>query len=130
MRQVSIGIPYPTEKKERSRWSRQYGLNAYYSGKHWSQRAQDADFWHWMVVAAVKQQIDDRTVFDKPVVISMYFNDNLDISNHAAMFKMIEDALKGLLIADDNRKCVVGSEMYFHDKSYIKITIREAEQND
>lgn len=63
--------------------------------------------------------------FSKPVVITMYFNDRLDCSNHAVMFKMIEDAMKGRLIVDDSRKWVKGNEIYFHDEEYIRVEVRE-----
>lgn len=36
-------IPYPPTKKGKAMWSRQYGMNAYYSGKHWAQRKKDAE---------------------------------------------------------------------------------------
>ena len=62
-------------------------------------------------------------MFDSPVMIEMWFNDNLDCSNHAAMFKMIEDGMKGLIIPDDSRKYVQGAAMYFHDEPYIRVRV-------
>lgn len=121
-------IPYPPIKAVKTQWCRDYGLNAYYSGKHWSKRKQDAEFWHMLVAYEMNAQKVRRTPFEKPVIISMYFNDGLDCSNHAAMFKMIEDAIKGRLIKDDSRKCVQGCEMYFHDKNHIKVVVREVEE--
>ncbi len=64
-------------------------------------------------------------MFEGPVVIEAYFNDNLDCSNHAAELKMIEDGMKGLIIADDNRKYVKGVAMYFHDEDYILVRVKE-----
>lgn len=66
-----------------------------------------------------------KTPFKNPVIITFYWNDNLDCSNHAVMAKMIEDAMKGRLINDDNRKWVKGIEHYFHDKDSIKVVVRE-----
>ena len=121
-------IPYPTDKKGKTKWCKDYGLNAYYSGKHWSKRKQDADIWHMLVAYEMTVQKVRRTPFEKPVIISMYFNDGMDCSNHAAMFKMIEDAMKGRIIQDDTRKFVQGCEMYFHDKEFIKVVVREVEE--
>lgn len=68
--------------------------------------------------------------FENPVVITVYFNDRLDCSNHSIMFKMIEDGMKGRLIRDDSRKWVKGTEMYFHDEDYIKVVMREIEEGE
>ncbi len=66
-------------------------------------------------------------VFDKPVEIIAYFNDNLDCSNHASELKMIEDGLKGILIVDDNKNYVKGISMYFHGENYIKVVVKEVD---
>ena len=126
MKKVSFAIDYPPTDAGKKNWNRKYGLNAYYSGKYWSQRKQDADYWHLMTKSAMNRASIKKKPFEKPVIITMYFNDRLDCSNHAAMFKMIEDAMKGFVIADDSGKYVVGSEMYFHDKDYILVSVREA----
>ena len=39
--------------------------------------------------------------------------------------KMIEDGMKGLIIADDNRRYVKGVAMYFHDEDYILVKVKE-----
>lgn len=121
-------IDYPPTKAGKSAWNRQYGLNAYYSGKHWAVRKKDAEYWHTITRAAVRECIKKPTMFENPVVIEMYFNDNLDASNHAAEAKMIEDALKGVLIEDDNRRCVKGLSMLFHNEDFIKVIIREIKE--
>lgn len=118
-------IPYPKSKAERSNWSKYYGMNAYYAGKHWSQRKRDAEFWHLLVRSCMNGQEVRRTPFKRPVVISFWFNDRLDCSNHGVMIKMIEDGMKGRLIQDDSRKYVKGIECYFHDEDYIKVEVRE-----
>lgn len=78
-------------------------MNAYYAGKHWSRRKQDAEYWHLLTRSALNRQEVRRTPFEKPVVITILWNDRLDIDNHAVMGKMIVDAIKGRLINDDNR---------------------------
>lgn len=125
MKKVVFDIPYPPDKKGRSAWSKRYGLNAYYSGKCWQARKADADFWHRLV----QKEMDKRDVrkypFENPVVLTFWFNDRLDASNHAVYAKMIEDGLKGRVIKDDSRKYVVGIEMYFHDEDCIRVMVRE-----
>jgi hypothetical protein len=71
-----------------------------------------------------KQEVRN-TPFEKPVVLSFYFNDRLDCSNHGMLVKMIEDGMKGRLIADDSKKFVQGIECYFHDEEYILVKVRE-----
>ena len=51
----------------------------------------------------------------------------LDLSNHAYMAKMIEDAMRGRIIRDDSRKWVHGIEHYWHDKPYIRVVVTEVE---
>jgi hypothetical protein len=118
-------IPYPKTKAEQKQWSKDYGMNAYYAGKHWSIRKRDADFWHMLVKSCLDGQEVRRTPFKRPVVITFWFNDRLDCSNHGVMIKMIEDGMKGRLIQDDSRKYVKGIECYFHDDDYIKVEVRE-----
>ncbi len=66
-----------------------------------------------------------RRPFENPVIITFFWNDNLDCSNHAVMAKMIEDAMRGRIIQDDRRKWVKGIEHYFHDEDYIRVSVRE-----
>lgn len=120
-------IPYPPAKKGKALWSRQYGMNAYYSGKHWAQRKNDAEVWHMMTRAAMRKAHCRTTPFDKPVVVCFYWNDNLDVDNHAVMGKMIVDAMKGTIIHDDNRRYLAGVSHCFHDEDYILVTVREAD---
>lgn len=115
---MTFEIPYPKKKTE---WTKRYSLNKYYAGKHWAERSKDAEYWHYLTV-----NYAPKKMFTKPVIITFYFNDGLDISNHSAIAKMIEDGLKGIVIQDDNRKCVVGHEYYFHDRDTIRVKIREA----
>ena len=46
-------IPYPKPASAKVAWNRRYGMNAYYSGKHWAQRKKDAEVWHWMTTARI-----------------------------------------------------------------------------
>lgn len=120
-------IPYPPTKKGKAMWGRQYGMNAYYSGKHWAQRKDDAETWHMMTRAAMRKARCRTTPFDKPVYITFFWNDGLDLDNHAVMAKMIIDAMKGSIIHDDNRRYLAGVSHYFHDEDYILVTVREAD---
>ena len=52
---IRFNIPYPPTKKGKSAFCRRFGLNAYYSGKHWAQRKKDADELHALTLAALKQ---------------------------------------------------------------------------
>ena len=121
----SFRIYYPKSKAEQKRWSKEYGMNAYYAGKHWSRRKEDAEYWHLLTRSALNRQEVRKTPFEKPVVITILWNDRLDIDNHAVMGKMIVDAIKDRLINDDNRRWVKGICHFFHDEDYILVTIKE-----
>lgn len=121
----SFRIYYPSSNSEKKKWNKMYGMNAYYSGKPWQLRRQDAEFWHLLTRSALNRQEVRRTPFEKPVEISFLWNDRLDIDNHAVMGKMIVDALKGRLINDDSRQWLKGVCHYFHEEDYILVQIRE-----
>ena len=121
----SFRIYYPKSKAEQKRWAKEYGMNAYYAGKHWSRRKEDAEYWHLLTRSALNRQEVRKTPFEKPVVITILWNDRLDIDNHAVMGKMIVDAIKGRLINDDNRRWVKGVCHFFHDEDYILVKIGE-----
>ena len=118
-------ISYPKSKAGQKQLAKDYGMNAYYAGKHWSLRRQDAEFWHMLVRSCMASQDVRRTPFKRPVVIIFHWNDHLDIDNHAIMGKMIVDAMKGRVIEDDNRRWVKGVCHYFHDEDFIGVEIRE-----
>lgn len=117
-------IPYP-DKEGKKQWTKRYGLNAYYAGKHWAARKADADYWHGLTRSEMKRQNVRTEPIENPVIITFYWNDRLDCSNHAAMAKMIEDAMTGFLIEGDSRKYVKGIEHYFWDGDSIKVCVRE-----
>ena len=109
---MTIKIDYPKTSEGKAKWNRQYGLNAYWSGKHWAARKKDADFWHMLVKSVLPKKCKK---FDKPV----------DIDNHAAMGKMIIDGLKGVIFTDDGKKYIKKVSHEYHDEDYIKIEIEE-----
>lgn len=118
-------IEYPATKKGRTEWNRRYGLNAYWSGKHYAARSKDAEYWHSIVADVMRRQKARNFPFENPVEITILFNDNLDCDNHAAMTKMIIDSMKGRVIHDDNRKWVKSVTMGFHDLDCIRVIVRE-----
>lgn len=118
---IELYIPYPKTNAQRKQWAKRYGMNAYYSGKHWAQRKADADFWHWQTRQALGNL--RPVIYDKPVQITFFWNDRLDIDNHAVMGKMIVDALRGFLLQDDSRKYLKRVAHEFWDGDSIKIVI-------
>ena len=118
-------IPYPKSKAAMKQWTKDYGMNAYYAGKHWSKRKQDAEFWHMITRSCMNSQDVRRVPFKRPVIVIFHWNDRLDIDNHAVMGKMIVDAMKGRIIEDDTRRWLKGVCHYFHDEDYIGVEIRE-----
>lgn len=104
-----------------------YSLNKYYSGTHWTIRKKDADYIHALVIHELKMEEIPKEPFKKPVSIHYWFNDRLDLSNHGAVIKMIEDALKGWVIADDSRKYVKKITQEFWDLDFIKVEVKEYE---
>lgn len=87
----------------------EWGLNKIYAGVHWIKRKKDKEYIKLLVrsVTGVRKK-----VYSKPVKLSMSFNSRLDISNHAYLFKMIEDSLVAcIFFSDDNDKFVKKIEM-------------------
>lgn len=124
-RTENFTIAYPSQKAERKRWMKEYGLNAIYAGKHWSTRRRDGEFWHWMVQAAMRRCGVTKELFDKPVKIGFFWNDNLDVDNHAYMGKMIVDAMKGYLLHDDSRRYFQSVTHDYHDDNCIGVVVEE-----
>ncbi|MDU7070063.1 hypothetical protein [Campylobacter ureolyticus] len=80
-------------------------LNKIYSGIFWAKRKKQKDDIKTLVKIALKNEKIIK--FNNPVEIEMLFNSRLDVSNHAYVFKMIEDAIKELgIIKDDTDKYV------------------------
>ena len=62
---------------------------------------------------------------DGPFAVRIYWNDRLDLDNHAAMGKMIVDALKRVIIPDDSRRWFKRLEYGWHDEDWIEVEIEE-----
>ena len=122
-----IRIPYPRTAAGKSDWTKKYGTNAYWRGKHHAQRNEDARYWHDMTLAAMSKRNVRKRPFDKPVHIVYYFNDRLDVTNHSMMVKMIEDGLKKRLIHDDSPRWVRGTTILMHTDDCIKVVLYEIE---
>ena len=117
---ATFRIDYPTSKDKQKYWTKNYGLNAYYAGKPFYKRNEDSKFWHTLTYYAVK----GMAPFCEPVRLVFYWNDGLDLSNHAAMAKMIEDGLvRAKKLPNDNRTWVKEIVHRFHYKPYIEVTI-------
>lgn len=121
---ITFMIPYPPK------FTHEYGLNPYYSGLHWSIRKRRADAWHWTVRAALQEHGIRPKIFKKPVKITFYWDDRLDIDNHAIAGKMTVDALKGYLLEDDSKKHLRAVEHQFWNGGYIKVEIEEVVAHD
>jgi hypothetical protein len=113
---IKFIIPYPKTPEGMKDWAEKYGLNAIYSGKHWSKRKKDSEYWHQLVFSELRRQGIEPILHKAPVEIRFFWNDGLDIDNHAYMGKMIVDSLKGYLIKNDTRKYLSGVLHRFHDK--------------
>ena len=120
-----ICIEYPKTKAGKRQWGKEYGMNAIYAGKHWSRRKADGEYWHSLTHAALVRAGIPRNPAQKPVSIDFWWDDRLDLDNHAYMAKMIVDALKGWVIQDDNRRCVREIAHHWHDRGCILVEIRD-----
>lgn len=121
----SFRIEYPKTKSGRREWSRQYGLNSIYAGKHWSKRKADAEYWHRITRAAMAREGIGKNPIGKPVTVCFWWNDRLDLDNHSYMGKMIVDGMKGYLIPEDDRRYVAEIIHRWHDEDYILVEVEE-----
>lgn len=129
MREI-LKISYPPSPAGKKAWLKEYGTNAYWAGKHWAKRKEDAKFWHTITIGAMNRAGVRKKPFEKPVVITFLWDDNLDIDNHSIMGKMIVDALKTRLINDDSKKWVKGVEHFYHGGGCIKVIVQEVESHE
>lgn len=127
---ISILIPYPAGAKAKSVFCRQFGLNAYYGGKHWAQRQKDAEYIHALTLQALRKAGVPRGVLGCPVEVRFAWDDGLDIDNHAALGKMIVDALKGYLLTDDNRRWFRRVSHEFWGGGTIRVDILPFEERE
>lgn len=115
-KKIIFRLPYP-------RQTGRYGLNAYYAGKHWSQRKADAQMWHLLVRSELRRQGIPKRELEGPAEIIFRWDDRLDIDNHAVMGKMIADALKGWLLHDDTRRYLKKVTHTFHNQNCIEVEV-------
>ena len=120
---ISFVIPYPPTKAGKTAWNRRYGLNAYYSGKHYQQRKKDAQELHKIAWAAMRKAGIKKQIIDSPGSFLFYWDDNLDCDNHAVIGKAIVDAMKGYIIKDDSRKYVRKVSNEFWDGGEIRVEV-------
>jgi len=103
-------------------------LNKIYAGQHWTKRKSDADYWHLKTQQAIRLQLKKVKMFEHPVFIEFWFNSKLDADNHGALVKYIIDGMKGTLIQDDTKSCVIGYAVRFmtddEPKTDIKVSVR------
>ena len=124
---MKFTIPYLNGPiKTMKQFCQRFGFNSIYSGKHWSKRNEDKEYWHWLIKSELAKQNIPAKTFEKPVCITFYWNDGLDCSNHAYIGKMVEDCLKGHLIKDDSRRYVKEIRHRFYDRQFITVEIDDA----
>lgn len=126
MNKTVLKIPYPKTAAGKRQWSREYGLNAIYAGKHWTKRQKDSQYWHALVKEEqLQQQNIAKKPFERPVRIVFSWNSRLDIDNEAYKRKLIIDALKGWVIYDDTKRYVRELADKITSEEYIIVEIEE-----
>ena len=125
MADIRFDIPYPPTKKGKSLFCRRFGLNAYYSGKHWAQRKKDADELHALTLAAMRRARVRKKLASGPVQVRFFWDDGLDVDNHAALGKAMVDAMKGYILPDDNRRWFLRVIHEFWDGGSIRVEVTE-----
>lgn len=124
---IAFEIPYPATKRGKAAWNKRFGLNAYYAGKHWSQRKKDAEELHELAHWAMRKAGIAKRLVKRPVKVTFFWNDNLDIDNHGALGKAFVDAMKGYILPDDNPEWFRAVEHKFWSGDTIRVEIEEAE---
>lgn len=94
---IAFEIPYPATKRGKAAWNKRFGLNAYYAGKHWSQRKKDAEELHTLAHWVMRKAGITKRLVNHPVKVTFFWNDNLDIDNHGALGKPIVDVPQDVL---------------------------------
>lgn len=122
---IRFTIPYPKTKKGKSNFCRRFGLNAYYSGKPWPVRKRDAEELHLLTRAAMKRASIKEGILSVPVSVRFYWDDGLDVDNHAVLGKCIVDAMRGYILKDDKRKYLRRVSHEFWDRGEIGVEIEE-----
>lgn len=124
-RSVVFTLPYPPTKRGKAAWNKRFSLNAYWAGKYYRARAQDAREIHALVILALKKARVRKQPFQGPVEILFRWDDGLDCDNHAALGKMITDALKGWVIQDDSPRWVRKITHEFWDGQRVEVEVME-----
>lgn len=124
---IRFTIPYPPTKKGKASFCKRFGLNAYYAGKHWTQRKDDARDLHMLTEIAMKRAHIRRQLVDCPVSVRFLWDDGLDLDNHAVLGKAIVDAMKGYILPDDNRRWMKKVSHEFWDGGEIAVEVRKYE---
>lgn len=121
---IRFTMPYPSTRDGMTAWNRRYSLNAYWSGKHYAQRTRDAREIHDLTNVCMKKAGICKKLLDYPVEVRFFWDDGLDADNHAAIGKMILDAMKHYILPDDNRKWVkkVSHEFWCGKKIMVEVT--------
>ncbi|MEG1564292.1 MAG: hypothetical protein RR365_11295 [Bacteroides sp.] len=118
-------IEYPRSDLGRKDWNKRFSLNSIYSGKPRNERRGDANEWHSICAAAMLKAKIPKKPFCKPVKVTFYWNDGLDVDNHAYMGKMIVDGMKGWLLSDDTKRYFKQVTHAFHSENYILVEVAE-----
>lgn len=126
---AAFTIPYPQTKAGKSAFCHQYGLNAYYAGKPWPMRRQDAEALHTLAALAMRKANVQRKAVTGPVEVRFYWDDRLDVDNHAVLGKAFLDAMKGYLLPDDNRKWVRRISHEFWERDCIGVKVLRFQEN-
>ena len=120
---IRFTIPYPPTKKGKSAFCKRFGLNAYYAGKHWTQRKDDARDLHMLTEFSMKRAHIRKQLVNYPVLVRFLWDDGLDLDNHAVLGKAIVDAMKGYILPDDNRRWVKKVSHEFWDGGEIAVEV-------
>ena len=98
-------------------------MNAYYAGKHYQQRKRDAQELHAITWAALKKAKVRKQFVESPVEVRFYWQDGLDIDNHAVIGKAVVDALKGWVLPDDSPRWVRKVSHEFWNGGEIRVEV-------
>lgn len=120
---IRFTIPYPPAKKDKAAFCKRFGLNAYYAGKHWAQRKDDARDLHMLTEFSMKRAHIRKQLVNYPVSVRFLWDDGLDLDNHAVLGKAIVDAMKGHILPDDNRRWVKKVSHEFWDGGEIAVEV-------
>lgn len=122
---ITFDIPYPQTKKGKAAFNRRFGLNAYYAGKSWPERKRDAEELHLLALSGMRRAGIGRKLVEHPVGITFYWDDRLDVDNHAVLGKAFVDAMKGYILPDDNGRWFRRVSHELWDGGCIRVEIEE-----